>query len=292
MTSREHEIEAIVRRVSANAVTRRQFLAATGFASMAAFIAACSSGAAPSADAIGRAISRRPARPASAAPDLPRRRPRPEPSYATEGALFMYNWADYINPDNIAEYQARYAIDRLDIRHVCVQRGAGDAAPGRRHGPVRHLLPDVRVRAGPGRPGIHREAGLLADPELAVHQPAVQEVLRSRRCPGGVQRLPHGQGLGHDGHRRTAQVRQGGDQDLEGLLRRRPEVQGADRRREVGRRRHDRPAQGARLLAQLDGSDRARQGARAAAAASRRTCSLLDSDHYEDSCDPERRCSA
>jgi spermidine/putrescine-binding protein len=22
----------------------------------------------------------------------------------------MYNWADYINPDNIAEFQARYAI--------------------------------------------------------------------------------------------------------------------------------------------------------------------------------------
>jgi len=49
MPSREHEIEAIVRRVSANAVTRRNFLAATGFTSLAAFIAACSSGASSAA---------------------------------------------------------------------------------------------------------------------------------------------------------------------------------------------------------------------------------------------------
>ena len=107
MASREHDIEAIVRRVSANAVTRRQFLAATGFTSMAAFIAACSSGgttssAAPSSAASSAAPS---AAASSAAPSV-----AAEPSYATEGALFMYNWADYINPENIEEYKARYSI--------------------------------------------------------------------------------------------------------------------------------------------------------------------------------------
>jgi spermidine/putrescine transport system substrate-binding protein len=107
MASREHDIEAIVRRVSANAVTRRQFLAATGFTSMAAFIAACSSGgntssAAPSSAASSTAPS---AAASSAAPSV-----AAEPSYATEGALFMYNWADYINPENIEEYKARYSI--------------------------------------------------------------------------------------------------------------------------------------------------------------------------------------
>ena len=107
MSSREHEIEAIVRRVSANAVTRRKFLAATGFTSMAAFIAACSGGgassAAPSSAAPSEAAPS--AAPSSAAPSAVA-----EPSYATEGALFMYNWADYINPENIQEYQARYNI--------------------------------------------------------------------------------------------------------------------------------------------------------------------------------------
>jgi spermidine/putrescine transport system substrate-binding protein len=107
MASREHDIEAIIRRVSANAVTRRQFLAATGFTSMAAFIAACSSGgntssAAPSSAASSTAPS---AAASSAAPSV-----AAEPSYATEGALFMYNWADYINPENIEEYKARYSI--------------------------------------------------------------------------------------------------------------------------------------------------------------------------------------
>ena len=106
MASREHEIEAIVRRMSANAVTRRKFLAATGFASMSAFIAACSSGGTPSAAPSSAPSEAAPsAAPSSAAPSQ-----AAEPSYATEGALYMYNWADYINPENIEEYQARYSI--------------------------------------------------------------------------------------------------------------------------------------------------------------------------------------
>jgi spermidine/putrescine-binding protein len=103
MASREHEIEAIVRRVSANALTRRRFLAATGFSSMAAFIAACSGGGGPSA-APSAAPSVAP--PASGASG----EPAPAPSVATEGALFMYNWAEYIDLENIEEFKARYNI--------------------------------------------------------------------------------------------------------------------------------------------------------------------------------------
>ncbi|HEY7701667.1 MAG TPA: spermidine/putrescine ABC transporter substrate-binding protein [Candidatus Limnocylindrales bacterium] len=103
MASREHEIEAIVRRVSANALTRRRFLAATGFSSMAAFIAACSGGGGPSA-APSAAPSVAP--PASGASG----EPAPAPSFATEGALFMYNWAEYIDLENIEEFKARYNI--------------------------------------------------------------------------------------------------------------------------------------------------------------------------------------
>ncbi|HEX2470216.1 MAG TPA: spermidine/putrescine ABC transporter substrate-binding protein [Candidatus Limnocylindrales bacterium] len=105
MASREHEIEAIVRRVSANAVTRRRFLAATGFTSMAAFIAACSSGGGPSAAPSAAASAAPSAAPGSAEPSV-----APAPSYATEGALFMYNWAEYIDLENIEEFKARYNI--------------------------------------------------------------------------------------------------------------------------------------------------------------------------------------
>lgn len=104
MASREYEIEAIVRRVSANPVTRRRFLAATGFTSIAAFVAACGGGGgAPSA-----APSAAPSTAPSAAPGSAE--PSAAASFATEGALFMYNWAEYIDLQNIEEYKSRYNI--------------------------------------------------------------------------------------------------------------------------------------------------------------------------------------
>jgi spermidine/putrescine-binding protein len=107
MPSRDHEIEAIVRRVSANEMTRRRFLAATGFTSIAAFIAACTGGAG-SASPSAAPSAAPPSAPGSTAPS--ESAPAPAPSYATEGALFMYNWADYINPENIETFKARYNI--------------------------------------------------------------------------------------------------------------------------------------------------------------------------------------
>jgi spermidine/putrescine transport system substrate-binding protein len=111
MASREHELEAIVRRVSANAITRRRFLAATGFTSIAAFIAACSGGSASSSPSSAAPSTTTPSTaPTSGAPSAEASAAAPSPSYATEGALFMYNWADYINPENIDEFKKRYSI--------------------------------------------------------------------------------------------------------------------------------------------------------------------------------------
>ena len=80
--------------------------------SMAAFIAACTRHRRRVARAVGGGpVDRRPA--------TGRRQPEAAvgPSRAaellvrpTEGALFMYNWADYINPDNIEEFKKRYGI--------------------------------------------------------------------------------------------------------------------------------------------------------------------------------------
>ena len=89
----QHPLHEMFR--SATPISRRGFLQASGLAGSAAFLAACSSGGASSAaPSVG----------ASAAAGA---------SYATEGALFMFNWADYVDPDNMAEFQARYGIDEF-----------------------------------------------------------------------------------------------------------------------------------------------------------------------------------
>ena len=108
MPSRDHEIEAIVRRVSATELSRRRFLAATGFTSIAAFVAACSGGAASAPPSVAAPSTAPSAAPPSEAPSASV--PAPSPSYAVEGALYMYNWADYINEENIKEFQKRYKV--------------------------------------------------------------------------------------------------------------------------------------------------------------------------------------
>ena len=111
MASREYELEAIVRRVSANAITRRRFLAATGFTSMAAFIAACTPGTSPSAS-----TSAAPSTPASTEPSTAAESPSAAASPSavavteTEGTLLMYNWADYVDPDNIEKFKKDFKV--------------------------------------------------------------------------------------------------------------------------------------------------------------------------------------
>ena len=104
MADRDQELDELIRRMARTRVHRRGFLAGTGMAGLSAFIAACSpsGGASPSAAATSAAP------PASAAPSASAA--VAEPSYATEGALYMYNWSDYIAEENIAEFQERYNI--------------------------------------------------------------------------------------------------------------------------------------------------------------------------------------
>jgi spermidine/putrescine transport system substrate-binding protein len=97
----------MLRRMSRTKVNRRGFLAAGGLTASAAFLAACSSGGASSA-APSTAASAAPSTGASADPGASQ---GAAPSYATEGALFMYNWADYVDPENMEEFKARYGID-------------------------------------------------------------------------------------------------------------------------------------------------------------------------------------
>lgn len=106
----DQDLDALLRRMARAKVNRRGFLAGTGLAGLSAFIAACSPGATASPSA-----SAAPSTAASAAP------PSVEPSVSaapsavavteTEGTLLMYNWADYVDPDNIEKFKKDFKVD-------------------------------------------------------------------------------------------------------------------------------------------------------------------------------------
>ncbi len=102
MADRDRELDALIRRMARTRVHRRGFLAGTGMAGLSAFIAACSpsGGASPSAPAASA--------PASVAPGAS----APAASAATqvEPALYMFNWADYVDPGNIEEFKTRFGV--------------------------------------------------------------------------------------------------------------------------------------------------------------------------------------
>jgi spermidine/putrescine transport system substrate-binding protein len=103
----DQDIDRIIRQMGRRPVSRRNLLKAGGFSASAAFLAACSSGGGGPSAAASAAAS---AAPSAAASGEPGTSAAPAPSYATEGALFMYNWAEYIDLQNIEEFKTRYNI--------------------------------------------------------------------------------------------------------------------------------------------------------------------------------------
>jgi spermidine/putrescine-binding protein len=111
MASREHEIETIVRRVSANSITRRRFLAATGFTSIAAFVAACSGGGtSPSPSSAAPSTGTPSSEPSAGESPSAAASPSAVAVTETEGTLLMYNWADYVDPDNIEKFKKDFKV--------------------------------------------------------------------------------------------------------------------------------------------------------------------------------------
>lgn len=108
MTDRDVELNRLLRRMASARVNRRGFLAGAGLAGLSAFIAACTGGgnATSGPGGSGAATPGSSAAGGSAAPSGS----GGAPVYNTEGALYMYNWSDYISEDNIAEFQSRYNI--------------------------------------------------------------------------------------------------------------------------------------------------------------------------------------
>jgi len=85
------DLSELLARMARTRVNRRGFLATSGLVGTSAFLAACTTGGASSAAPGGGA---------SAAPG----------ATATEGALYMYNWADYVDPENIETFKERFGI--------------------------------------------------------------------------------------------------------------------------------------------------------------------------------------
>ncbi len=87
-------LDDILRRAAQTRVPRRSFLAAAGLLGGGAALAACTGGgsatAAPSAGGSSAA-----------------------PGGDIEGQLFMYNWSDYVNPDNMEKFKQEFGVNQF-----------------------------------------------------------------------------------------------------------------------------------------------------------------------------------
>lgn len=96
----DKDLNEYLRRATRRPINRRSFLAAAGFTGSAAFLAACTGGGAtnpPASRAPGASATPAGSSGPSAAPEI-------------EDQLFIYNWSDYINPDNIANFEAEHDL--------------------------------------------------------------------------------------------------------------------------------------------------------------------------------------
>ena len=108
----EQDLDALLARMARAKVSRRGFMAGGAMAGLSAFIAACSGGQKAS-EAPSTAPSAAPPSAAASASDVAVA-PSATPVFSqepTEGHLWMYNWSDYVDKDNIARFQKDYAVD-------------------------------------------------------------------------------------------------------------------------------------------------------------------------------------
>lgn len=140
MTQKDADLDAILKRMAETRINRRGFLAAAGYSSFAAFLAACSTGGGTSAaPTTSAAASIAPSSAASAAPS-------PAASYVTETELIMYNWSNYVSEDNIAAFKAEYGVtkfqyDIFDNNDVLMAKLQGGATGYDIAAPTNNYLP-------------------------------------------------------------------------------------------------------------------------------------------------------
>jgi spermidine/putrescine transport system substrate-binding protein len=111
MTVADNDIERIIARMDRAKVSRRGFLAASGLTGVAAFLAAC--GASGSSNAPSAAASTAPTAAPSAAATAAASAAPSGPiggTGTTEGAFYLYNWADYTDLNNIETFKTNYGV--------------------------------------------------------------------------------------------------------------------------------------------------------------------------------------
>ena len=115
----DQELERYVRqmrwRLERTPLSRRGFMWASAMSASAAFLAACSSGGSPSAAPVA---SEAPSTaPSAAASEAAVESLGPEPSFVVppniEKELFMYNWGDYVDPNNMKQFQDVYGVEKF-----------------------------------------------------------------------------------------------------------------------------------------------------------------------------------
>jgi spermidine/putrescine transport system substrate-binding protein len=112
----DQEIERVMRRVARLQqvpLSRRGFMWATAMSASAAYLAACSAGGGPSAAPASSAPSSAP----STAPSEAVASVTPEESFTVppdiEKELFMYNWGDYVDPNNMKQFQEVFGVEKF-----------------------------------------------------------------------------------------------------------------------------------------------------------------------------------
>jgi spermidine/putrescine transport system substrate-binding protein len=90
-------LDDILRRAAQTHVPRRSFLAAAGLLGGSAALAACTGGSgggsSPAASSGGAATA--------------------APAGDVEKQLYMYNWSDYVNPDNIEKFKQQFGVEKF-----------------------------------------------------------------------------------------------------------------------------------------------------------------------------------
>jgi spermidine/putrescine transport system substrate-binding protein len=111
VTQNSADLEAMLKRIAETRINRRGFLAAAGYSSVAAFLAACATSGSSTAPSTSAAA---PSSAPSVAPSVAASAsPTPAPSYKTETELIMYNWSDYVSKKNMADFKKEYGVTKF-----------------------------------------------------------------------------------------------------------------------------------------------------------------------------------
>ena len=106
----DQDLDQVIRRMAQTPLSRRGFMYAGGLSAAAAFLAACSSGGSSSPSAAATTS----AAPTSAASEAPTASAAPSvAAVVVEKELFMYNWGDYVDPDNMKAFQQEFGVDKF-----------------------------------------------------------------------------------------------------------------------------------------------------------------------------------